>query len=103
MPVTDLKTVTVAPRANEVLSEACARIIDATIDQQAGFQQLGRVMGELSRIIDDTGKVVYTEDPNEVIRLSGRARDLRHQQIEAWNKIGAAAVIIDANLPNCQR
>lgn len=103
VPVTDLKTVTVAPRANEVLSQACARIIDAATNQQAGYQQLGRVMGELSAIIDDTGKVVYTEDPNEVIRLSGRARDLRHQQIEAWNKIGAAAVIIDANLPNCQR
>ena len=90
IPVTDIVTQTVQPKPVEVLSQACRDVIAAGIQQQEGHRKLSVTLAKLSEIIDDTGKVVYTSDPNEVVRLSQRWMQLQRDQSDAWNLIGSA-------------
>ena len=103
IPVTDIKTETVRVPGPSTVPAACMKIIAASEQQQQGYRKLSATLAELSRIIDDTGKVVYTKDPNEVVRLSNRWQQLQREQSAAWQLIGTADADITAASPNCPR
>lgn len=103
IPVTDITTVTVEPKSIEVLPKACADIVLESANQREGYRKLSQTMAELTRIIDDAGKVVYTKDSNEVVRLSNRWTQMQREQSEAWELIGTADANITRLLPNCPR
>lgn len=103
IPVTDVKTVTVQPKANEVLSPACARIIAAAEQQRLAYQKLSATVAKFTKLIDDAGKVMYTDDPNQLSELDTQWRQLQRDQIAAWEQIGTADQAIATNLPDCRR
>lgn len=103
IPVTDIVTQTVQPKPVEVLSQACRDLIVAGDQAREGYRKLSVTLAELSKIVDDAGKVMYSSDPNEVVRLSQRWMNLQRDQSAAWNLIGSADADAARAAPNCHR
>lgn len=100
-PVTDIKTVTAPPMPVPYIPEACVEVIDIALQAREGARQLSASQGALSKIIDEAGKVIYTDDPNEVVRLSQAWMDLQGTQHSAWFLIGSADADMTRALKDC--